>query len=225
MPIRLNLLAETQAAEESRRRDPVKRGMWIGALIVVAMLVWGSSLQLKAILANSDLGRVEGQIQSHTNAYKVVLDHQNKTAEIHRKLGALRLLSANRLLTGTLLNALQQTTVDDVQLLRLRVEQLYTQFEGTKRRTNDSGAIIPAKPPTATEKIVLTLEGMDCSPNPGDQLNRYKDALAANPYFRQMLAKTNGINLKNLAPPTVSPLTGKRGVLFTLECRYPETTR
>ena len=225
MPIRLNLLAETQAAEESRRRDPVKRGMWIGALIVVAMLVWGSSLQLKAILANSDLGRVEGQIQSHTNAYKGVLDHQNKTAEIHRKLGALRLLSANRLLTGTLLNALQQTTVDDVQLLRLRVEQLYTQFEGTKPRTNNTGAIIPAKPPTATEKIVLTLEGMDCSPNPGDQLNRYKDALAANPYFRQMLAKTNGINLKNLAPPTVSPLTGKRGVLFTLECRYPETTR
>jgi hypothetical protein len=225
MSIRLNLLAESQAAEESRRRDPVKRGVWIGALLVVAMLVWASSLQLKAMLAHSELGRLEGQLQSHTNTYKVVLDHQNKTAEIKQKLEALRLLSGNRLLNGSLLNALQQTTVDDVQLLRLRVEQLYTRFEGTKRRTNDNGTIIPAKPPTATENIVLTLEGMDSSANPGDQLNRYKLALSANPYFQEMLVKTNGINLKNLAPPTVSPLTGKRGVHFTLECRYPEKTR
>jgi len=225
MPIRLNLLAESQAAEESRRRDPVKRGIWIGALLVVAVLVWASSLQLQAMLAQSQLGRLEGQLQSHTNTYQVVLDQQNQTAEIKQKLDALRLLSANRLLNGTLLNALQQTTVDDVQLLRLRVEQLYTEFKGTKRRTNDSGTIIPGKPPTATENIVLTLEGMDCSANPGDQVNRYKVALSANPYFQQVLVKTNGINLKNLAPPTVSPMTGKRGVLFTLECRYPEKTR
>ena len=37
--------------------------------------------------------------------------------------------------------------------------------------------------------------------------------------------KTNGINLRNLAPPQISPLTGKRGANFTLECRYPERTR
>jgi len=225
MPIRLNLLAEAQAAEEMRRRDPVKRGIWVGVLIVVVMLVWSSSLQFQAMLAHSELGRLDGQIQSHTNTYQAVLDNQNKTAEMKRKLSALRLLSASRLLNGNLLNALQQTTVDDVQLLRLRVEQLYTPVEGTKARTNDSGGIIPAKPPTATEKIVLTLEGMDSSTNPGDQLNRYKDALGTNLYVRQMLARTNGINLKSLAPPQISPLTGKRGVLFALECRYPEKTR
>ena len=36
MPIRLNLLAEAQAAEEARRRDPVKRAVWMAALIIVA---------------------------------------------------------------------------------------------------------------------------------------------------------------------------------------------
>jgi hypothetical protein len=225
MPIRLNLLAEAQAAEESRRRDPVKRCIWVGALIVVVMLVWSSSLQLQAILANSELGRLESQIQSNTNAYKAVLDQQNKVVNFKQRLNSLRLLSASRLLNGNLLNALQQTTVDDVQLLRLRIEQLYTQVEGTKMRTNDSGTIIPGRPPTATEKIVLNLEGLDSSPNPGDQLNRYKDALGTNLYFRQLLAQTNGINLKSLAPPSLDPRTGKRGVLFALECRYPEKTR
>ena len=132
MPIRLNLLAEAQAAEEARRRDPVKRAIWVAALLVVVILVWSSSLQLKAILIHSDVGRLEAQIGAHTNEYRLVLDNQNKTAEIKHKLKALRQLAANRLLNGTLLNALQQTTVDDVQLLRLRLEQTYVYFEGTK---------------------------------------------------------------------------------------------
>ena len=60
MPIRLNLLAEAQAAEELRRRDPVKRAIWIGALILAAMLVWSSSRQLQVMLASSELNRLEG---------------------------------------------------------------------------------------------------------------------------------------------------------------------
>ncbi len=225
MPIRLNLLAEAQAAEESRRRDPVKRAIWIGALIVIALLGWSGFLQFKAMLAKSELSRLEGQIQSHSTAHKVVLDNQAKAADANQKLSALRRLSSSRLLTATLLNALQQTIVDDVQLLRLRVDQIYTAFEGTKVRTNDSGIIVPAKPPTATEKILLTLEGADSSSNPGDQVGLYKNALATNLYFKQMLIKTNAINLKNLAPPQLDALTGKRSARFTLECRFPEETR
>jgi hypothetical protein len=49
--------------------------------------------------------------------------------------------------------------------------------------------------------------------------------LAANPHLKDVLVKTNGINLKNLTVPQISPLTGKRSVIFTLECRYPEKTR
>ncbi len=225
MPIRLNLLAEAQAAEEARRRDPVKRSIWMAALIVVLILVWSSSLQLKAILINSEVSRLEGQVSSHTNAYQVVLDNQNRIADINRKLAALRDLSANRLLNGTLLNALQQTSVDDVQLIRLRVEQLYTVVEGTKTRTNDDNVVIKGKPPTTIEKTTLILEGADSSANPGDQLNSYKDALATNAYLKEVLIKTNGIKLKNLAPPQVSPITGKRAAIFSLECLYPEVKR
>jgi hypothetical protein len=225
MPIRLNLLAESQAAEDERRRDPVKRAAWVAALMIVVILVWSSSLQLKAILINSEVSRFEGQINTRSNEYRLVLDNQSKAADIKSRLEALRRLSENRLLQGTLLNALQKTTVDDVQLLRVRLEQSYTSFAGTKPRTNDDGVFIPGKLPNNTERILLTLEGADTSANPGDQLNKYKDALATNAYMKEMLVKTNGINLKNLAPPQVSPLTGKRAAIFTLECRFPEKTR
>jgi hypothetical protein len=225
MPIRLNLLAEAQAAEEERRRDPVKRAAWMGALLVVVILVWSSSLQLKAILIHSEVSHLEGQISSHTNDYRGILDAQNRTAEIRVKLAALQRLSTDRLLNGTLLNALQQTSVDEVQLLRLRVDQVYSSFEGTRAHTNDENVVTPAKPASSTERTLLTLEGADSSANPGDQWNKYKAAIAANRYLKEVFVRTNAVNLKNLAPPQISPLTGKRSVIFSLECRYPEKTR
>jgi hypothetical protein len=225
MPIRLNLLAEAQIAEEARRRVPVKRTIWVAALMIVVMLVWSSSLQLKAMLVKSEVSRLDGQINSRTNDYRDILDNQNKTADMKHKLEALRRLSADRLLQGTLLNSLQQTTVPDIQLVRLRVEQTYVCSEGTKARTNEDNVPIPGKPPKNTERTVLTLEGADSCANPGDQLNKYKDALGTNAYLKQVLVKTNGINLKSLSAPQISPFNGKRSVNFTLECRYPEKTR
>ena len=225
MPIRLNLLAEAQAAEAARRRDPVKRAIWAAVLIIVVILVCSSSLQLKAILIHGDVSSLQSQIKSHTNDYRAVLDDQNKIADIKHKLQELQRLSANRLLQGTLLEALQHSTVDDIQLMRFSVDQTYIRIEGTKSRTNDAKVFIPGKPATQTERILLTLEGADSSANPGDQLNKYKDALASNPYFKRVLVKTNAISLRNLAPPQISPLTGKRSAIFTLECRYPEKTR
>jgi hypothetical protein len=112
-----------------------------------------------------------------------------------------------------------------VQLIRLRVEQLYNVVEGTKTRTNDENVVIPGRLPTITEKTLLNLEGIDSSSNPGDQVNRFKGALATNVYFKEMLAKTNAVNLKNLSPPQVGPVSGKPCVMFTLEGRYPEKTR
>ena len=195
MPIRLNLLAEAQAAEDMRRRDPVKRAIWVAGLIVALMLVWSSYLQLRATLAGSDVTRVEAQMGARTNEFQQILDNQRKTGEINERLRILRLLASNRFLQGNLLNALQQTTVDDAALLRLRIEQSYVCVQGTKAHTNEDEVLIPGKPSTATEKILLTLEGVDSSANPGDQVNRFKAALATNAYFKAMLIKTNAVNL------------------------------
>jgi hypothetical protein len=223
MPIRLNLLAEAQAAEEQRRRDPLKRALWGAALTISLMLVWSSSLFLKSMIANSQLSRIQGQMSARTNQYEHVLANQKSIEEIHHKLTALNQLSTNRFLNASLLNALQQITVEDVQLTRFKADQSYTFTDATKPRTNDD-RVLPAKPATETEKITVTLEGNDFSRG-ADQVNRYKEVLARNPYFRDGLAKTNGAGLKSLSAPQVSPATGKPFVLFTLECRYPERTR
>jgi hypothetical protein len=189
------------------------------------MLAWSSFLQLRATLAGSDVTQVEAQMGARTNEFKQILDNQRKAGEINERLRVLRQLASNRFLNGNLLNALQQTTVDDIQLIRLRVEQFYTVFEGTKSRTNDDNVVIPGKPVTTAERIVVNLEGIDSSSSPGDQVNRFKAVLATNAYFTAMLLKTNAISLKSLSPPQVAPVTGKPCVMFTLECRYPEKTR
>jgi len=224
MPIRLNLLAEAQAAEDMRRRDPVKRTIWIGVLLLACLLGWSSSVQLKSLLSNTDLGRVEAQLDSHTNAYQQVLAHQNKAGEIRQKVNSLKLLAASRFLNGTLMNALQQTTAQDVQLIRMKVEQNYGVTQATRTQTNNNH-VIPGQPARARESILLTLEGNDTSPNPGDQINKLKDTIACNSYFKDSLAKTNPITLKSLSSLEVAPVTGTPCVLFTLECRYADKTR
>jgi hypothetical protein len=227
MPIRLNLLAEAHAAEELRRRDPVKRALWLAGLCIAAMLAWSSLLQLRATLASSEVTGVEARLGARTNEFRQVLENQKNVATINNKLRLLRQLAASRFLNGTLLNALQQTTVEDTQLIRVRVEQLYARVEATKTHTNEENVVIQGRPASATEKIVLHLEGLDLSPGLGDQFkfNRLKSVLTSNAYFRDMLTKTNPVNLTSLSPPQVAADTGRPYVTFNLSCSYPEKTR
>ncbi|NOS70034.1 MAG: hypothetical protein HOP33_08895 [Verrucomicrobia bacterium] len=224
MPIRLNLLAEAQAAEELRRRDPVKRAIWIAAMLVALMLIWSSSLYFKFMVNNSELSKVQLEINTLTNSYKEVTDNLKKSADINQKLQALQTLSTNRFLSGTMLNALQKNTLDDVQLTHLGLRQEYLFVEETKATTNAS-RVIPGKPATSTERISLEFDATDSSTNPGDLVATYKDLLLASSYFKEGFGKPVDINLKSLSSPTLSPDTGKSCVLFKLECRFPEKMR
>lgn len=223
MPIQINLLAESQAIEELRRRDPVKRAIWIGVGLVIALLAWSSSLQLKAMIAHGELNRVSGQLTTRTNEFQQVLSNQRKLVETNRRLSLLQEMAANRVLHGTLLNALQQATLDDVQLMRLKTDEAFIYNEEIKTKTNANNHIIPGRPASVTERVVVILEAKDSGANPGDQVNKFKQAVSQSAYFQSKLGKTNEIRLANLSPPQT--IEGKTSVLFTLECRYPENTR
>ena len=223
MPIRLNLLAEAQAAEDMRRRDPVKRALWIAALLIALMLVWSSSLQLKSMVANREIASSENQMRSFTNEYQTVIVNQRKMDDVRHKIGSLVRLSTNRFLQANALNALQKASVDDVQLIHFKSEQSYLITEATKPRTNDN-RVIPGKPGTTTERILLSLDGSDSSVNPGDQVPAFKKVVATNTYFKEANGKPAAVNLTRLSPPELA-LNGRRSVLFTLECRFPEVTR
>ena len=216
MAIRINLLAEAQAQEEQRRRDPVKRFVLGGVVLILAVLAWWVSLTTKTIVVKAELSTLEGKLNARTNDYRQILENQRKLGEGKQKLDSLRRLATNRFLVGNLLEAMQKTTIDNVQLVRLKVDQIYVQNEEVK------GA--KAKPAGATEKIVLNLNVKDSSPAPGDAVNKFQDALAAAPYFQESLGGASGFRLTSLSPPQTDP-DGKSFVLFMLEAHFPEKTR
>jgi hypothetical protein len=223
MPIRINLLAEAQIAEDLRRRDPVKRAIFAGVFLVVLALVWSSSLQLGVMISKSDLSQVQSQIDAHTEQWQSVLVNQRKVFETQAKLVSLQQLTEARFLEGNFMNALQQLNLDGVELVRARVEQSYMKVDGVANRTNGSHVVL-GHPAVKTEKIAILIDARDISANPGDEVNKFKEAVASQPYFKMALNKTNGVQLVSLSPPQNSA-DGKPYVLFTLECDLPEQNR
>lgn len=223
MPIHINLLAESQAAEDLRRRDPVKRAIFIGVSMVLVSLVWSGTVEIKAILAQERFAGVQGTINARTNVYQHVESDRKKIGTIQFKLAALQKMQAARFLQGNLLDALQHATVDNVQLARLRVDQAYFLTEGTDAQTNGD-RVVAGHPATVKERIIAHLDARDYSANPGDQVNKFKEVIAKQTYFQSMLDKTNGVQLAN--PPSAPQNdAGKPYVMFTLDCRYPEVVR
>src|SRR5215813_7937264 len=141
MPIRLNLLAEAQALEDMRRRDPVKRTIFVGVVVGLCILGWSSTLQLRAMIAKGELSNIQSRLSSKTNDFQTVSQNQKKLDDVSHKLVELHRLTTNRFLNGTMLDALQHSVVDDVQLVRLRTDHQYLLTEGTKGKTNSSGRV------------------------------------------------------------------------------------
>jgi hypothetical protein len=226
MPIRINLLGEAQAAEELRRRDPAKRAVWIGVFLIFLVLLWSSSLWVKMLTENMRLGSLESQLNLRTNQYNQVLNNERKLGEINAKLAALNQLATNRFLAAPVLDALQHSVVDGIQLMQLNVQQNFIVIPDTPPMTTERGVKIAGRPGNTTEKNTLLLSAKDSSANPGaEQLNLYIETLARSPYFLEQHISTNNITLKGLLPPEVDSDTGKSFVKFTLECSYPDRVR
>lgn len=217
-----------QAVEESRRKDPVKRAILVGVVLVVIMLVWSSTLVFKQMTARSELGNVDGGINSQTNAYTQVVNNEKRLADGKARLHALQMLTTNRFLNGNLLDVLQKATVDNVQVTRLKVNQTYILTDEVKTKPSgddeekDKHPTV-SKPATVTEKISLSLSATDTSPN-GEATTRFQNVLSAAPYFQKILVKTNGFRLTSLGAPQIDP-SGKSFITFTLEANLPDKTR
>jgi hypothetical protein len=218
MPIRINLLAETLAAEDLRRRDPVKRAIYVGAFFVALSLVWYSSTRLEFMVEKSSLSRVEDSIQMHTNDYAQVQSNLKKINEVQKKLDALDHLASKRFLQGNLLNGLQQVYVPNVQLVRMAVNQTYSSSPAVPAKTNSFG-VVAGHPAGIVEHVVLSMDAKDFSSNPGDQVHHFEDAIVKQSYFNQHIDTTNGLRLSGLSA-LQTPGEGKPFVMFTVECRF-----
>ena len=219
MAIRINLLAEAQAAEEMRRKDPVKRAIWIGGFAIFLVLLCSATLQFKIIVAKSEASSLNGSWKQIEKQVKDVSDHRVRTRELTQKLAALDQFTTNRMLWATALDALQRTPVEGVELVRIQTQQTFTQHDGAPAVEGKTAL----KHATATERVVLTLEGRDYSAQAGSQVPRFKQALATAPYFEAALQKSNTIQLTSQTAPQSD--AGRAYVGFGFKLFYEEKER
>jgi hypothetical protein len=217
MPIRLNLLAEAQAAEESRRKDPVKRSIWIGGFVVFLVVLAGATLQFKIIAARSDVNALQAQWKAIEKQVQQINEHRNNTRDLEHRLSALDQFTTNRMLWANAFNALQHIPFDNVHLINVRTEQTFTLNEST-RRTNEHGIAV-GKGPSVTEKITINLEGKDYA----DKVQSFKQSLADHTYFQTRLHQTNKIQLTSLSAPQIDG--GRTYRSFGLQLFFDEKER
>src|SRR5438093_6617785 len=158
MPIRINLLAEQQAADELRRRDPVKRATWVGGFLVGVLAVWSGYLQVRLMAATSEVNRYESEWKKLESAYKKVSANMEAAAEAERKWAALQALATNRFLWANALNALQfvMVTVDEFQITALKTSQTYIITDPVKPSTNAVGTVSRSNPATSREQATFS---------------------------------------------------------------------
>ncbi len=227
MPIRINLLAETQAAEEARRKDPVKRVIWVCAILVAGMLAWSGQLYLKLRSVQQDVQSQEGRWKQNENSFKLITDAQKQLVETERKLNALVRYSTNRFLWAPVLNGLQQAVVpvvNEVQLEQLRGSQAFETIAATPQSKDKK---TPAKPAASVERVTLILRSRDLG-NPNEaNYNKFKGALNSQSYLKTLLPKNDGVRLLGaITGPQVDPTNpSKTFYQFALECRFTETRR
>ena len=84
---------------------------------------------------------------------------------------------------------------------------------------------MPGTPGKVTERILLTMDGKDSSPNPGDlTISKFRHTLAANDFIKGLLGATNEVSLTKCSAPQA--LSGEGVfVMFTVQCAFPEKTR
>lgn len=214
MPIRINLLAEAQAAEEARRKDPVKRAILMAGGVIALMILWGVFEFSQTMVARSELGREEKSWKALEPSYNELLAKQAKTVEQKKRLAALHRLAVNRFLWASTLNAFQMCYVDNMPFQLLRGTHQYSTAEPVLGKGN-----VVVKPATATERITLQLELKDFGVSPSEDFERFRRQIFSVPYFRERLQSAEAVRLRNISQQAnMDPVENKPYYTLQVEC-------
>jgi hypothetical protein len=123
MPIRINLLAAEQAAEDLRRRDPIKRAVFGGCALVILMIGWIGITQLQVRAARNELTTLTNRLTALEISSKQVRVSQMAALDGHSRVKALEQYAGSRFFVGSFLDALQKVAVDNIRLTEIRTEQ------------------------------------------------------------------------------------------------------
>jgi hypothetical protein len=221
MAIRINLLAEEQTAEELRRKNPVKLAIWVGGFFVALVALFILKLQLDIRFSKNAYSSVEQQWKDNISKYAAVTNNMAKIADIDKKLAALDRVSTNRFFWAPVLNALQQTVINDIQVIRVSGQQNYVKEEP---RTFGSGATKMTVPGGVIEKTTLYIDAKDYNPN-AQNYDKFKETLCDFDFFVKNLQ--HGFILDGtLGSPTADPSDlNKQFVVFRLVAHFKDVPR
>jgi hypothetical protein len=229
MPIRLNLLAEQFAAEEARRRDPVKRASWIAGFIVGLVLLVGAYYQTKIYFAGRALAAEKTKLHSLEKESGTAAKNLKRTKDIENRLAAINAFATNRFLWASTLNALQHVMVDNITVVKIKGDQDFgtEQVKPTKKEL-DAGIAKGEAPKTrevARERIALTIEARDYA-NPADlNYNQFISRVSGADLFKSAFDGAEGFVLKDRLPRQALPGSTREFIPFSIECRFPERKR
>lgn len=216
MPIRINLLAEERAANDLRRKDPLKRAIVIASAVVGVVILFTAynMFRVRASTNEADATKL---------AYEQVAEQELKLKEMRAMTGmlennllALHRLSTNRFLWAPVLNELQHCNFDGINVTLLQTRQKYQHTERVKFPPDANQPDIPAK---ATELISFRIEAQDR----GDVYERFVAEIGAR--FEGKLKPNRGHYLDLLSEPIESPDGKDSYRAIAVECVYPETIR
>jgi hypothetical protein len=224
MPIRINLMAEAQALEEARRRNPVKLGIWIAGFFAAVVALWIGKLQMDIYFAKSDLGTLNAQWKAAEDKYNNVTNQEARIAALQGKMAALDHLHTNRFLWGPVLNALQQTVVDQIQVTHIWGLQT---FEREAPKSYGAGATMKTIPGSANfEKVKLSIAGKDYTPT-SEGYKKYEDTLNHFEFFAKRLGGREGFTIDGAPGPKFQEAPGspREFRAFTLTNQFPDMRR
>jgi Tfp pilus assembly PilM family ATPase len=214
--VQINLLADRIESRTRARKDPVRNTLYAAAAAIVLMLGWAGYIHYALSQTNAQLARLDREMTEinspATQSARIALEGQ----KIITTLGAIEQHATNRFLFASAFNALQEVVSQDVQVVRLTLQQSAQYIPGVRGSRS-----APAKKACSAEKVVLTVQAKNFADPKSSDI--FMDRVANHPYFQANLRKVDPVVLKSRTPRQVDPLNPNQVyTLFTIECLYPE---
>jgi len=212
-------MAEAQALEEARRRNPVKLGIWIGGFLVALMGLWIGNVEMKVYFAKNDLAGLNQRWKDAEGKFNSVTTQEALLAAVQGKTNALNYLRTNRFYWGSVLNALQYTVVTNI---------VVTHVWGVQTFEREPNRVVQGRtyPGTATlEKVKLFIAGKDYTAAEG--YKNYEDALNHFDFFAKQMGGREGFTIEGAPGPKVPVALGSHEEYraFTLTNQFPDLRR
>ena len=137
MPIKLNLLAEQIAAEDAKRRDPIKRSIALGIVLTAAFLLLIIWRQFTVRSAGQHFSGLTNRLTQIDEKFRLVKTNQAIWMDTEFRISSLNRFSSNKFLWGTFLNAVQECALPELRLTSLSGETTYHTNEPIKLLTTN----------------------------------------------------------------------------------------